>query len=259
MLSRNSALLVKSICRFKGCHGIATQTIKWDIVAAVCVERLPVVTPPLNKLGKEYKEMLTTIELEKSMKSDHEIRHANDLIYMEKLKKNAANVDMDEISTITAQDFEDASTDELANFKVASIITDADKANDQTSLERNLQKHLILLVEQKIGSENKFIFPQGKHSDGETLRQTAERVLKDSCGEEINAQIYGNAPMGFYKYKYPSEQNGKSGAKVFFYYSRHRGGQVKKEAQYKWLNRKELETALPQSYLSSVSNFLIEE
>lgn len=50
----------------------------WDIVTGVCVERLPVVTPPLNEIQKKYQDLLFTIEVEKSLKSDHELRHEND-------------------------------------------------------------------------------------------------------------------------------------------------------------------------------------
>lgn len=50
----------------------------WDIVTGVCVERLPVVTPPLNEIQKKFKDLLWTMEIEKSLKSDHEIRHEND-------------------------------------------------------------------------------------------------------------------------------------------------------------------------------------
>lgn len=57
--------------------GLSTKP-QWDIITGVCVERLPVITPPLNDLQKRYKELLWTIEVEKSLKSDHEIRHEND-------------------------------------------------------------------------------------------------------------------------------------------------------------------------------------
>lgn len=50
----------------------------WDIVTGVCIERLPVVTPPLNDIQKKYKAMLDAIEVEKSYKSDHEVKHDND-------------------------------------------------------------------------------------------------------------------------------------------------------------------------------------
>ena len=46
--------------------------------------------------------------------------------------------------------------------------------------------------------------------------QAAERALKDVCGEDINGNFIGNAPVGFMKYKYPPGEQSKGfvGAKV---------------------------------------------
>lgn len=38
-------------------------------------------------------------------------------------------------------------------------------------MDRKLQSHLVLLVEQELGAEKKFILPMGKHKDGESLKQ----------------------------------------------------------------------------------------
>lgn len=44
-------------------------------------------------------------------------------VQAELLKNEAVDVDLDAVSKITAQDFEDMSTDELNQFKFADIIT----------------------------------------------------------------------------------------------------------------------------------------
>lgn len=41
--------------------------------------------------------------------------------------------------------------------------------------------------------------------------QTAERVLKETCGEKISGTFLGNAPVGYLKYKYPPAQQDKEG------------------------------------------------
>ncbi|CAG4974328.1 unnamed protein product [Parnassius apollo] len=243
-------------------RGLTTKS-PWDIVTGVCVERLPVVTPPLNDIQKKYKELLWTMEVEKSLKSDHEIRQENDKIQAELLKNEAHDVDLDAVSKITAQDFEDAASEELAQFKFASIETEADKKGDKTTSDRCLQRHLVLVTPVKLGNDIKTILPQGRWKDGETLRQTAERVLKEYCGSNLNVQFLSNAPCGFYKYKYPVElqSDGKVGAKVFFYYANYKSGVVesKDKAKCSWLTRNELTEILPTKYNKSVQEFLIQE
>lgn len=238
-------------------RGIGSKP-SWDIVTGVCVERLPVVTPPLNDIQKKYKDLLYTLEIEKSLKSDHELRHENDKIQAELLKKDSVDIDIDAMSKITAQDFEDAANEEYAKFKFADIETEADKKGDKTSPERLLQRHLVLVTETKLGKDIKNILPQGIWTEGETLRQTAERILKEQCGTDLKVQFLSNAPCGFYKYKYPSEINGKIGAKVWFYYANYKSGDVT-NTKGSWLSRQELSDILPDKYRKSVTEFLIEE
>ncbi|CAB3223363.1 unnamed protein product [Arctia plantaginis] len=237
-------------------RGLGTK-LSWDIVTGVCIERLPVVTPPLSEIQNKYKDLLYTLEVEKSMKSQHEIRHESDKVQAELLKNESVDVDLDAVSKITAQDFEDASNEEFNKFKFADIETDADKKGDKTSTERCLQKHLVMVTPIKLGSDLKTLLPQGLWKEGETLRQTAERVVQEQCGPELKVQFVSNAPCGFYKYKYPSEVNGKVGAKVFFYYANYKSGAPKTKSN--WLTRNELKDILPDKYNKSVNEFLIEE
>ncbi|KPJ11188.1 39S ribosomal protein L46, mitochondrial [Papilio machaon] len=220
--------------------GLSTKP-QWEIITGVCVERLPVVTPPLNDIQKKYKEFLWTIEVEKSLKSDHEIRHENDKIQAELLKSDSHDVDLDAVSKITAQDLEDAATEELSQFKFGSIETEADKKGDRTTTDRCLQRHLVLVA---------------------PVKWTAERVLEEHCGKDLKVQFLSNAPCGFYKYKYPqgSRTDDCIGAKVFFYYANYQGGAVDgKEKKFNWLTRNELKELLPPKYNKSVQEFLIEE
>ncbi|XP_041986495.1 39S ribosomal protein L46, mitochondrial [Aricia agestis] len=231
----------------------------WDIITGVCVERLPVVSPPLNEIQKKFKDLLWTVEVEKSLKSDHELRHENDKVQAELLKNESVDVDLDTVSKITAQDFEDASNDELAKFKFADVVTEADKKGDKSTHDRHLQRHLVLVKPITLGQDTKTLLPQGHWSEGETLRQTAERVVRENFGTELKVKFLSNAPCGFYKYKYPSEINGKVGAKVFFYYAHHEAGEVDKKTKANWLTRSEMTQVLPDKYNKSVQNFLIEE
>nr|CAH7728002.1 unnamed protein product [Callosobruchus chinensis] len=71
----------------------------------------------------------------------------------------------------TAQDLVDSWTEELSQFKPADRITDADKKNDMKSLQRKLDKHLVLVVNQMLGDKKHYLLPQGILQAGETLRQ----------------------------------------------------------------------------------------
>lgn len=179
----------------------------------------------------------------------------------EKLKKGDMEVDLDETIKQTAQDLEDAYGEELKKFQFASRTTEADKKNDKKSIKRKLDQGLVLLLEQQIGSKKYFLFPQGLRQEGETLRDTAERVLKDQCGDKLSVQVYGNAPVGFYKYKYPGDQRKDAvGAKIFFYRAVLNSSvpELKQNATpYEWLTKEELQQRLPVEYLKSVQQFVL--
>ena len=49
------------------------------------------------------------------------------------------------------------------------------------------------------------------------LLQAAEEALRELCGDKLDAAYMGNAPCGFYKYKFPksvADASGVVGAKV---------------------------------------------
>ena len=52
------------------------------------------------------------------------------------------------------------------------------------------------------------------------MRGAAERALQSQCGQQLRFSVLGNAPLSFYKYKYPRryrESSQRLGAKVFIY------------------------------------------
>uniref|UniRef100_A0A182Q6Y9 Large ribosomal subunit protein mL46 n=1 Tax=Anopheles farauti TaxID=69004 RepID=A0A182Q6Y9_9DIPT len=238
-----------------------TQTAeKWDLFAGVLVERLPIVTKTLEPLEAKYKEMLDQTELEKSLKSNHELRKETEKRQQELLKAGKIDLDSEALKQ-TAQDLEDAYNEEYARFKPAPRVTEADRKNDVRSLDRKLEQTLVLLVEQKLGNKSHYLLPQGQHRKGESMRQTAERTLQEFCGDSLQATFYGNAPVGFYKYKYPAEARTEAvGAKVFFFRSVLKQDScsiANSKLKYQWLSQEELQQQLHQSYYQSVSQFLL--
>jgi len=256
LLSHSSSHRVK--CAATSATTIDQPNNKWDLYAGVLVERLPVISKSLNKIEQEYLDYLKQIEFEQSRKSDFEARDEKDKLITQLTQKGKFD-DIDATLQLTAQDLKDAWRDELQKFPLNSRLTDADRKNDIKSTNRKLEETLILLVEQKIGDQKHLLLPQGKRHDGETMRQTAERVLKENCGDGIEVMFYGNAPCGFYKWKYPSNQRKEAvGAKVFFFRSAYKKGGINvKQSNYEWLDKEELKGKSKDQYANSVSQFLL--
>lgn len=51
---------------------------KWDLLTAVLIERKPVITTELSSLEKEFKEYLSAVEFERSLKNETEIKLQNE-------------------------------------------------------------------------------------------------------------------------------------------------------------------------------------
>lgn len=206
-------------------------------------------------------ELLTQLEFEKSYKSDFELREEREVTVAKLLKDGKIRVDLDAVAQQTAVDLKDSWKTERSKFQPASRITEADKLNDLKSTERKLEHSLTLIKEQQIGKDKLFLLPQGKLLSGETLYDAAQRVIVELCGSGIQATMYGKAPCGFYKYKYPKANRGENvGAKVFFYRAILKSGQVDETlGQFQWLDKTELFEKVNQysNYKKSISKFII--
>ena len=64
-----------SLIRFNSSAAIRQAEKKWDIMAAVCIERPPYIAPALSELEQKMFDTLEQKELEESMLNDHEVRH----------------------------------------------------------------------------------------------------------------------------------------------------------------------------------------
>lgn len=195
------------------------------------------------------------------MKCDHEIRKEKDIIQQALIKagKIEIELDSDARSLQTAQDFEDQNQEELLKFTFGPRETEADKSNNLKSLNRKLDDTLMLLCSYKLGNDEAFLFPQSQWNEGETLRQTAERIVHEKLGTELKVHFYGHAPCGFYKYKYkPTDKKEAVGVKTFFYRAAYKSGEAsEKILKIEWLNEEELKGKVRRSYYQSISQFLV--
>ena len=85
-------------------------------------------------------------------------------------------------------------------------------------------------------------------------------------GPSIEAQFLGNAPWGYYKYKYPKSlrrESGAIGGKVFFYKAVLRSGTVEpaadEVADHRWLTAAELRQQLLSSYYRALQRLLVDQ
>jgi large subunit ribosomal protein L46 len=145
-------------------------------------------------------------------------------------------------------------------------ITEADKTNDQKSLNRLLQRTLYLLVQDE---KHNWVFPTAKLVGRESFHQAAERILVQAAGVNMNTWIVGNAPIGHeaHNYRLPiTDSKGvqELGAKTFFMKARIMAGQVDlvKNAfglkDFRWLSKEEISTVVTRRYFSVIENMLTE-
>lgn len=244
------------------CRNYST-TPRWDLVSAVCIERKPLVTKPFSALELKYSDALAELELANSYKSSHEIRLEEDARRAERLKRSDV-VDDSELDVAlkqNAQDFEDAGIEELGKFQLAPRTG----SSHLSSINRKLESHLVLLAKLRMGDREVWGLPQGVRQGSETMRDTAERVVQEYCGPQLKVSILGNAPFGYFKYKYPSALSANSvGAKIFFFKGLYTSGNVVLNknlvTDFQWATRSEMGKIIVNvKYLRSIEAFLLDE
>ncbi|XP_078539300.1 large ribosomal subunit protein mL46 isoform X1 [Lissotriton helveticus] len=245
-----------------GCH----QT-PWRLLGAVCLQRSAVVSQERTPMQQDVAHLMQQMEIEKSLYSDHEIRLMED---EERLRRKMSDdydsdddVDDRGKDIVMTQDLEDKWEQKMRQFSLAPRVTEADAKNDKTSLNRKLNTNLILLVKERLGSQDSWLLPQIHWEKGETMRQTAERALSTVSGGNLQVRFLGNAPCGFYKYKFPkaARTEDRIGAKVFFFKAYLQNGDLATTVQkenFVWVSKSELQDYLKPVYLSEVNKFILD-
>ncbi|KAM8894070.1 large ribosomal subunit protein mL46 isoform 2-T2 [Spinachia spinachia] len=235
----------------------------WTLMAAVCLQRLPVISADCSPVEQRFRQMLQQMELEKSLVSEHELRLLEDAERLS--RKQADDYDSDDEGShgdqdiVLAQDLEDSWEQKLQTFQ-PGLRVNADADEDLTSLERCLADPLVLVAEQQVGGDKLWLLPQTQWQEGETLRQTAERAL-NSLPAGLKATFLGNAPCGVYKYKLPKAARTEStvGTKVFFFKAilSDSGAPAAPSASLLWAKKSELQRYLKPAYMMKVDRFVL--
>ncbi|XP_016148203.1 large ribosomal subunit protein mL46 [Sinocyclocheilus grahami] len=235
----------------------------WALHGAVCLQRLPVVSQDRSPIEEEFMKLMHQMELERSLLSDHDLRLLEDAARMTRKQEEDSDEEEEDYrdkEIFTAQDLEDIWEQKLKQYQPAPRSQGVDEKGVSSS-ERCLAESLILLVKKDVGSQKLWLLPQIQWQTGETLRQTAERALASLPGADLKATFLGNAPCGFYKYKYPKDiqKEGSVGAKVFFFkavLSSHKHLPLEKNS-FAWVKKDELQDFLKPEYLKQVRRFIM--
>lgn len=230
---------------------------EWFVSAAVCVERIPSITPSLSNFEQIVLEHLNKNEFEVSKKSNFELRHESDIEAAETRRLEGVKLSA---GTKTAEDDHDLWVKDLEPFVAKSKTTHADTINDVTSTERQLANPLHLIVERNLGAENNprenpifcWDLPNSIRKEGETIKETAERALEETCGSQLEAHILGNAPWAYYRTNYTKQirnLTGKRGEKTFIFKAHYKAGKVQcpenMSRAYRWSTLNELDILQP--------------
>ncbi len=120
----------------------------WHLSCSVLVERPARVIRDLGPLEARMSETLSAMELEGSLRSDHELRLASDA--EREAKKRRGELDPAEVAVArTALDDEDDWKRERKEFTPAPVRTEADEKGDLSSVDRELRRPIRLTVKQK--------------------------------------------------------------------------------------------------------------
>ncbi|RCI16278.1 hypothetical protein L249_2176 [Ophiocordyceps polyrhachis-furcata BCC 54312] len=139
--------------------------------------------------------------------------------------------------------------------------TEADEAGDVTRLDRELDRTLYLVVE----GEDGWGFPAGPMVKEENLHKSAQRVLDQAAGVNMNIWLVGRVPIAHLVSPPVLAADGtvqKKTRKTFFLKARIMAGQADLSGnplgftQFRWLTREELVETLSAEYFRGVRNMM---
>ncbi|RWS06567.1 hypothetical protein B4U79_14993 [Dinothrombium tinctorium] len=272
-------VILRSLAKFELKIGKRMQNARYfcakhDIFASIVLQRHPLIAPPMNVIEKTLSRVTFNYETAKSLYSDHELRHIRDLERAKMIasKKMLDETEMEASSQETALELEDKWSKEFEQFNFASSITADDQNGDKRSLNRCLDKNLLLVCKFKLCNNELWGLPRTKHREGETLRQTIDRIVSSlSKDSDLEVKVLGNAPCAVLKKNYSKKvqsqiESGKIGYKVFFFKADLIKGNVDTNkcdkdlmTDFAWLNRNECQHLLPREYWNTISNSLFME
>ena len=142
-------------------------------------------------------------------------------------------INLEDYLVVDEADADNLAEDELVDGGFGPRITEADIANDRTTVNRRLQEYVYLLVKKNDPQTGraKWFFPYTSN-DSQQQNLDSKKPLKysavDSIGEVVGNEVqgdlyvYGNGPSAYYSEEYDDKkksETGYFGTKIFFYKS----------------------------------------
>lgn len=217
--------------------------------------------PTSKQPGVFYAKGVPDILHNRERRSKQEINLTEEQTELEKLASGGAS------SGASSGNGED---DVSRPIKPNSRVTESDKQNNLKSLERQLDRTLYLIVQDKVTGNWKFpSFQYEKTVNKVPLHNYAETKIQEISGKDMNLFTVTNTPIHVLRYDAQnsiiSQEQQQSEVKAREYIIKSHilagGFQLAKDAPYKdylWLNNEELKNYLSTDYFNQVEFLLAE-
>jgi len=246
------------------------RTLYFRTIASVIVERPPLVmiAPPIVEEYAQHKAQMLdhkakAVEEAALKRMEVELKFRAKKAKAKKKDEKAAAAPGQKPKTDEQQQQE--SEDEYKDiFDIGEMTTPDDERDNKRSVFRALPQRLYLIVRR--AKTTNWVFPQTDYieKDGDHLRTTAERILREECGQELNVWFRGNAPRGHYTFTMTPEDQQKykfQEAAVFFYRASYLDGNpvLNKTltAEYLWVTKEELQKYFTPELYNHVQDILL--
>mmetsp|Transcript_16042 Transcript_16042/g.27586 ORF Transcript_16042/g.27586 Transcript_16042/m.27586 type:complete len:273 (-) Transcript_16042:251-1069(-) len=176
----------QSITELSQASQLSSSSSSQPAIYVACVlERLPVLAPETPLWESEYHAKQQQYLMQQGFLKDYpDVRH----IYRPGTAQEAS----------ASQQSKTSAVHESQTSAQQSSLTEADRSGDTKSMARALRQRLYLVVKQPLqGSRAAWHFPHTQHQPDETIRQTCERALISTIGQQYPVFFIGNAPMAW--------------------------------------------------------------
>uniref|UniRef100_A0A0K0D4T2 MRP-L46 domain-containing protein n=1 Tax=Angiostrongylus cantonensis TaxID=6313 RepID=A0A0K0D4T2_ANGCA len=151
----------------------------WDLMVSVALSRSQVLAPLMSDVERRFHNLQMEEEREKSLLCDFELKSIQDdklIAKREELERSGKDLsELEEQIGVINATIEDgwSRKGEQLMAKLRICNDSARDVNDEHSLQRMLDRKLLLIVQQRFeqnGYKSPWILPQIKHVSGESLR-----------------------------------------------------------------------------------------